>query len=183
MKVAASLKIDGQSIVMAYARKRWESAMAGRTPRERLLIGWGTSIALAIVIIFAIWLPLKESQTRLTRVVELERKNLATMLAIRRELKAPATAAVLANDSSARGSALLVTVEASARAQLNPSRLDVKLDGDSGLTIQLSNIKLSRLLGWIDSTVRGQRLRLEAATLRSDNSLLSGELRFTVAEP
>lgn len=175
---AVRTKAGAQISLAERGDKLWEHLMAGRPRRERILIAWGASIGLVIVLIFAVWMPLQESRTRLIRAVAVEQKNLATMEAIRRELKA----ITAPPETPSRGATLRAAVEVSAKKHLSPATLDVKLEGDNNLTVKLSKVRLSQLVSWVDATVQGQRIRLDFVTLRAENSMLTGELRFLVPE-
>ncbi|HLA33393.1 MAG TPA: type II secretion system protein GspM [Rhodocyclaceae bacterium] len=158
----------------------WRQATAQRSPRERMILAWGGALSLVLIAIFGVVMPLQDAQRRLQRSVVVERQQLATMQAVQREMKT--LSAIAKREAPPRGKALRDALDSSARLQLMPSTLELRLDGDNQVVVTLVGVNQAKLLHWIDATLQAQRLRLDAAHLRRKDAAIVAELRFSAPE-
>jgi general secretion pathway protein M len=129
-------------------------------PRERRMVTIGGVVA-AVLVVFAVLLPLDHSVTRAHERLERKQADLAWMRSV-----APRLAGIGPVTAPASQRSLIVVVDNAAReAGLGTALTSSEPSGQGGLRVRLDNAQFDILVGWLARLSEQHGIRVESATV------------------
>lgn len=135
------------------------AAWAGRSPRERAVLGWAATLAIVALLAAFVWLPLERQRARLAGEMPRLRDSLAALEREADNVRKLRAMPVRAGTATPVG-ALAGAPPALAGAQVAP------LD-DRRVRVTGADVGFAALLDWIGSVQASHGLRVESARLEA----------------
>lgn len=151
--------------------KAWWDSLSRR---ERHLIGSGMALTLALLIYALAWQPFRASYRRLQQSVAEQRADLAWMQQAAQQVQRLSGAGENAH-ATADGRSLLTRVDQTARAAgFGPALKRIAPQGNEQLSIQLDAVEFDRLIPWLATLERNQRIVI--INLSADRTAAAGRV-------
>lgn len=156
--------------------RRWRAAWATRSVQERSWLKTGAVVAVLLGAL-AVLVSLQEARRQLHESTTKEKQRLSAMTAMRTELSQLGSTSV---PPPLQGEQLRAEVETIARRALAPATVSATLDTSDRVKLGIRGVAQDRMLLWINTTRRTQRLRLDAIKIIPQaGGLLDAELHFS----